>query len=64
MGALLLILETCEEFFGRIFFMLGRCQERDKGKRIPLDIVEYFVSVGAKIDEPYLLINNSALLKQ
>lgn len=48
---------------GRIYFLLGRCQEKSKGGGIPLDLKKYFLSVGAKIDGKHLLIHNSDLLK-
>ena len=42
----------------RIFFMLNRLQEREKGKIIPPAHRQYFLEKGAKIHYSYLLFNN------
>lgn len=42
----------------RIFFMLNRLQEREKGKIIPRFLKQYFLEKGAKIHYSYLLFNN------
>jgi hypothetical protein len=44
----------------RVFFMINRLQEREKGKIIPKDMRNYFLAKGAKIHYSFLLFNDLA----
>ena len=45
---------------GRIFFMLNRLQEREKVDFVPVELVEYFHSIGGRLRQQYLLFQNTA----
>ncbi len=45
---------------GRIFFMLNRLQEREKVDFVPIELVEYFHSIGGRLCQQYLLFQNTS----
>ena len=48
----------------RIFFMINRLQEREKGKIIPRSLREYFIEKGANIQYSYLSFDDLSRLRQ
>jgi hypothetical protein len=48
---------------GRIFFYLGRLQEREKEGRFPPSLRRYFESIGGEIDGVYLLLRDLAAMR-
>lgn len=48
---------------GKIFFMLNRLQEKEKGSPIPDKMIEYFLSVGGELDGYFLFFKDLEKLR-